>query len=257
MDTIYNDDCFNVFDKIEKDSINLVLVDLPYGQTECEWDIKIDLTKMWEHLKHICKDKCQYVFFTTTKFGINLINSNPKWFRYDLVWEKTKAVGFLSANKQPLRSHEMVYIFSNPSKTHKSYTPQKTVGIPYNRPYNENQKTCEIYGQRLPTPKFNPTGDRFPLSILKYGQTGKKLHPTQKPTELCEWLINSYSNEDDVVLDFCMGSGTTVIACINTKRHYIGIEKDADIFKIAEERIANHKSTCNCISSLVVFSQSK
>jgi site-specific DNA-methyltransferase (adenine-specific) len=91
----------------------------------------------------------------------------------------------------------------------------------------------------------NPTGDRFPVSILKYGHTGKKLHPTQKPTELCEWLIKSFSNEDDVVLDFCMGSGTTVIACINTKRHYIGIEKDADIFKIAEERIENYASSFN------------
>ena len=239
MDTIYNDDCFNVFDKIEKDSINLVLVDLPYGQTNCEWDIKIDLNKMWEHLKQICKDKCQYVFFTTTKFGIELINSNPKWFRYDLVWEKTKAVGFLSANKQPLRTHEMVYIFSNPSKTHKSYTPQKTAGVPYTHSLRKNK--VGVYGVERIGLTDNLTGDRFPLSILKYGQTGKKLHPTQTPTELCEWLINSYSNEDDVVLDFCMGSGTTVIACINTKRHYIGIEKDADIFKIAEERIANHK----------------
>ena len=240
MDTIYNDDCFNVFDKIEKDSINLVLVDLPYGQTACEWDIKIDLTEMWKHLKQICKDKCQYVFFTTTKFGNDLINSNPKWFRYDLVWEKTNSVGFLQANKQPLRTHEMVYIFSNPSKTHKSYTPQKTAGIPYKT--LRKIKGTELYQSQDLTPLTdNLTGDRFPLSILKYGQLRNKLHPTQKPTELCEWLIKSFSNEDDVVLDFCMGSGTTVIACINTKRHYIGIEKDADIFKIAEERIANHR----------------
>lgn len=244
MDTIYNDDCFNVFDKIEKDSVNLVLVDLPYGQTGCEWDIKIDLTKMWEHLKQICKDKCQYVFFTTTKFGNDLINSNPKWFRYDLVWEKTRAVGFLNANKQPLRSHEMVYIFSNPIKTHKSYTPQKTAGIPY-KCLKKAQKTSQVYNKQRSYLNYNPTGDRHPLSILKYGQTDKKLHHTQKPTELCEWLIKSFSNEDDVVLDFCMGSGTTVIACINTKRHYIGIEKDADIFKIAEERIENYASSFN------------
>lgn len=241
MDTIYNDDCFNVFDKIEKDSINLVLVDLPYGQTHCKWDIKIDLTKMWEHLKHICKEKCQYVFFTTTKFGIDLINSNYKWFRYDLVWEKPCAVGFFNANRQPLRSHEMVYIFSNPSKTHKIYTPQKTAGLPYKRVRNA-EKTL-VYGVCRENFTDNPTGDRFPLSILKYGQTDKKIHSTQKPTELCEWLIKSFSNEDDIVLDFCMGSGTTAIACMNTRRHYIGIEKDADIFKIAEERIEKHKST--------------
>ena len=240
MDTIYNDDCFNVFDQIEKNSVNLVLVDLPYGQTACKWDSKIDLNKMWEQLKPICKDKCQYVFFTTTKFGNDLINSNPKWFRYDLVWEKTQPVGYLSANKQPLRSHEMVYIFSNPSKTHKIYTPQKTAGLPYKCVRGSDAK---VYGvQELITLTDNLSGDRHPLSILKYGQTDKKLHPTQKPTELCEWLIKSFSNEGDTVLDFCMGSGTTVIACINTKRHYIGLEKDADIFKIAEDRIEKHKS---------------
>jgi site-specific DNA-methyltransferase (adenine-specific) len=243
MDTIYNDDCFNVFDQIEKDSINLVLVDLPYGQTACEWDSNIDLNKMWEHLKQICKDKCQYVFFTTTKFGNDLINSNPKWFRYDIVWEKTHAVGFLSVNKQPLRIHEMVYIFSNPSKTHKIYTPQKTAGLPYKCLRKTTQTQVYSHQKNTLTLTDNPSGDRFPVSILKYGHTDKKLHPTQKPSELCEWLIKSFSNEDDVVLDFCMGSGTTVIACINTKRHYIGIEKDADIFKIAEDRIEKHKST--------------
>ena len=241
---LINGDCLEEMKKIDDKYVDFILVDLPYGQTNCKWDTLIDLDLMWIQIKRILKNNGQIAFFCTTKFGVSLINSNPKWFRYDLVWEKTKPVGFLSANKQPLRSHEMLYLFSNPSKPYKSYTPQKTAGIPYNRPYNENQKPCEIYGKkRLPTPKFNPTGDRFPLSILKYGQPDKKLHPTQKPTELCEWLIKSFSNEDDVVLDFCMGSGTTVIACINTKRHYIGIEKDADIFKIAEERIEKHKST--------------
>ena len=113
---LFNDDCFNVFPSIPKKSIDLVLVDLPYGQTACKWDIEIDLKLMWENLKRTCKANCQYVFFTTVKFGNKLINSNQSWFRYDLVWEKSNSVGFLCANKMPLRSHEMIYIFnsSNP-----------------------------------------------------------------------------------------------------------------------------------------------
>ena len=110
---LFNDDCFNVFEKMDKDTVDMVLVDLPYGQTDCEWDIQIDLNKMWKELKRICKGKCQFVFFTTTKYGIDLINSNKRYFKYDLVWEKHQAVGFLSCNKMPLRAHEMIYIFNN------------------------------------------------------------------------------------------------------------------------------------------------
>ena len=109
---LFNDDCFNVFPSIPNKSVDLVLVDLPYGQTACEWDVEIDLKLMWENLKRICKDNCQYVFFTTVRFGNKLINSNQSWFRYDLVWEKYNSVGFLCANKMPLRSHEMIYIFN-------------------------------------------------------------------------------------------------------------------------------------------------
>jgi site-specific DNA-methyltransferase (adenine-specific) len=111
--SIHNDDCFQILPKIDNKSVDLVLVDLPYGQMDCEWDIKIDLDMMWKELKRICKDNCQYVFFTTTKFGNELINSNSKWFRYDFVWEKYNPVGFLNANKMPLRIHEMIYIFNN------------------------------------------------------------------------------------------------------------------------------------------------
>ena len=117
MNKLYNDDCFNVFKTIEDNTINMVLVDLPYGQTACDWDIQIDLTKMWKELRRIGKDNCTHVFFTTTKYGYKLIESNPVWFRYDLVWEKHKSVGYLSANKMPLRSHEMIYIFNSPDET--------------------------------------------------------------------------------------------------------------------------------------------
>jgi site-specific DNA-methyltransferase (adenine-specific) len=238
MNTIINDDCFNAFDKIEGKSIDLVVVDLPYGQTDCKWDSCINLERVWDNLKKICKDECQYVFFTTTKFGVELILSNPSWFRYDLVWEKIRPAGFLSAKKQPLRGHEMMYVFSNPKikGVHKPYNPQKTPGKPY-KTYGNKSKEKNIYGKTTFPPHVNETGDRYPISVLNYGYKGKKYHRTQKPLELCQWLIKTYSNEGSLVLDFCMGSGTTIVACINTNRNYIGIEKDEEIFNIAKNRI--------------------
>jgi site-specific DNA-methyltransferase (adenine-specific) len=320
---LFNDDCFNVFEKMDKDTVDMVLVDLPYGQTDCDWDIQIDLNKMWKELKRICKGKCQFVFFTTTKYGIELINSNKRYFKYDLVWEKHLAVGFLSCNKMPLRSHEMIYIFNNGNiddiniefnlelreyakkvlkfigKTSKQierelghrkaehflqrvstsqfslptnktyneliykyninemegfiqyedlrsekissssiYNPQKTKGKPYKVSDGKRIKGG-VYGDKITRSKRDDTNtnERFPRSVLKYHQDGEKLHPTQKPLELCEWLIKTYSNEGDLVLDFCMGSGTTPLACKKTNRRYIGVEKEKDIFKTAEARL--------------------
>ena len=234
---IINDDCFNVFSKIPNKSVQLVCVDLPYGQTACVWDSLIDLDKMWVQLKRIGKDNCQFVFFCTTKFGNTLINSNPKWFRYDIIWEKENSVGFLSANKMPLRQHEMIYIFHNnkkPKNMNWIYNPQKTEGKAYKK---IGKGECGIYkSKRIP---LGNEGDRFPISILKFGYDKEKLHPTQKPVALCEWIVKTYSNEGDLVLDFTMGSGSTIVACINTKRRYIGIEKDKTIFETAQNRINN------------------
>jgi site-specific DNA-methyltransferase (adenine-specific) len=319
MNKIYNSDCFDVFPLIKNKSIDLVLVDLPYGQTACDWDIKINLDNMWKELKRISKDNCQFVFFTTTKFGVELINSNPKWFRYDLVWEKHNAVGFLNANKMPLRNHEMIYIFNScgeddveltrnlemrkygndvykfikkpmkqinkdlssrmaehffyfktsqfllptqgtynklielykinemegfkpfeeltKEKIVMTYNPQKTPGKPWKGIIRKERKN--VYGLEKTGTSYNETGDRHPKSVLKFHQNGEKLHPTQKPLELCEWLIKTYSNEGDLVLDFCMGSGTTIQACINTNRSYIGVEKNEKIFEVAKQRLFN------------------
>ena len=319
---IYNDDCFNVFPLLEDKSIDLVLVDLPYNQTNCEWDIAIDLEKMWIELKRICKKKCLYVFFTTTKFGNTIINSNPKWFKYDLVWEKSKKVGFLCANKMPLRKHEMVYIFGDntgkndignnrnielrkyskiiykeinktkkeifkemgntkldhffrfdssqfglPKKEtydkmidifkltdiinysdlknkwekkitkKKTYNPQKTKGTPYK--IKRDIVEIGIYGV-VKRGGIDNKGDRHPHSILKFNNPKKSLHPTQKPVNILEWLIKTYSNKGDIVLDFTMGSGTTGIACINTERKFIGIEMNKKIYETAKERLNKH-----------------
>jgi DNA modification methylase len=229
-------DCLKLMPTLGDNSVDMVLVDLPYGQTACKWDTLIDLTEMWVQLKRICKSNANIIFFTTTKFGNELINSNKKWFRYDLVWEKANLCGFLSANKCPLRSHEMIYVFGKPSGGTKTYNPQKTKGEPYSK--STNSKTTDtIYGQVGIPAHSNITGDRHPHSIQRFSNDKQKLHSTQKPVALCEWLIKTYSNEGETVLDFTMGSGSTIVAAKNTGREFIGIEMDEEIFKIAEERL--------------------
>ena len=322
MIKLYNDNCFNVLPKLKDKSIDLFLLDLPYGQTACEWDSIIDLNKMWVEIKRTIKDNGQIVFFCTTKFGNTLINSNPSWFRYDLIWEKSTAVGFLSANKCPLRKHEMIYIFSNidddllieknlelrsyaqkvkdyinkplkkinlefenrqvehffyikssqfgiPTKTNydkltkiynldkmpflknyinyenlkskyekenkKTYNPQKTKGKPYKCKGGKQKK--DVYGQTHRPENNNISGDRHPTSIIKFNNPQKSDHPTQKPIDLLEWLIKSYSNENDLICDFTMGSGSTGVACKNTNRDFIGVELNKEYFDIAKKRI--------------------
>jgi len=255
---IHNADCFEIFPKIEDKSVNLFLLDLPYANkkfgncTACAWDTPIDLDKMWIEIKRTMKPNGIIVFFCNTKFGCCLINSNPKWFKYDLIWEKSRKVGFLSANKQPLRKHENIYVFKKEQGT---YNPQKTEadkvrdwsktnqtnngsyyrkeGETYQSDFNKNSDD----GYRHPTsilPEFETT-------ILKFNNPSKSIHRTQKPVDLLEWLIKTYTNEDDLVMDFCMGSGSCGVACYNTKRKFIGVEKDKDIFLLAEERIEKLK----------------
>ena len=242
MMEIFNLDCFDYFDKHieEKQSlVDCVIVDLPYGQTACKWDSVIDLELMWEALKKITKKGCVFVFFCSTKFGNELINSNQKYFRYDLVWKKKKCVGFLSAKKLPLRQHEMVYIFSSPSNK-SSYNPQMTKGEPYERK-NKNDK-ADVYNT-IRIYKHNKTGLRHPTSIQEFKKDKKKIHPTQKPVALCEWLLKTYSNEGDTILDFTMGSGSTGVACINTNRKFIGVEMDKEFFQVAKNRLEEKKKS--------------
>ena len=373
---IYNDDCFNVFPKIKDKSIDLFILDLPYGQTACAWDTPIDLERMWVEIKRMMKPSAVICFFCTTKFGYSLIKSNEKWFKYDLIWKKSRKVGFLSANKRQLRNHENIYVFKeeqgvyNPQKTegkpykafetknnkkigevyggkslhnenkgdrhptsiieHENvyvfkkeqgtYNPQKTEGKPYNKIMTGNNNEQKIIygeclngkvhqkgnrvinkGDRHPTSiiehenvyvfkneqgTYNPqktprekdykhSGQRssntlyngdvidyntlfkkedglHPTSIMDYGQhtkpentileyksVKKTLHRTEKPVGLLEYLIKTYSNEREIVMDFTMGSASTGEACFNTKRKFIGVEMDDDIFVLAQERLAN------------------
>jgi len=230
---IKNADCFDEFKNISNKSIDMVLVDLPYGQTNNKWDIKINLNKMWVELKKICKDRCIYVFFTTTKYGNDIINSNKKWFRYDLIWAKPYKLGWLNAKKQPLRKHEMIYVFYKKQGT---YNPQMIDGKPYEHKITKF-KNIDNYNKSQTAHTINKTGKRYPNSILYYDKCKKIIHRTQKPIDLCEWLIKTYSNEKDIILDFTMGSGSTIKACINTNRNYIGIEKDNDIYILSKDRL--------------------
>jgi len=252
INNVYNDDCFNVLKNIPDKSVSLVLVDPPYGNTQLVWDKKIDLEKMWIELKRIGKSNCNYVFFCMTRFGMELILSNPKWFRYDLVWAKKKAMGFLDAKKRPLRNFEMIYIFQNnikPKDAERVYNPQMTEGKPFSRLKDQNLGRVSHYRQlKNEEPKYKlieNNGTRFPKSVLEFSvDIGvKTIHPTQKPVAVCEWLVKTYSNEGDLVLDFCMGSGSTIIACLNTNRQYIGVEKDAEIFEKSSQRIIEHITT--------------
>tara|TARA_R100000773_G_scaffold43623_1_gene42487 strand:- start:2129 stop:2854 length:726 start_codon:yes stop_codon:yes gene_type:complete len=237
---LYNDNCFNIFPEIKDNYVDLFVLDLPYANkkfgncTACNWDTPIDLEKMWKQIKRIMKPHASIIFFCNTKFGFALIESNPKWFKYDLIWKKSKKVGFLSANKMPLRQHENIYIFKDNQGT---YNPQKT----------EREKDYKHSGKRSSNPHYNGVLEcgkeykkedgKHPTSIIECKNPQKTIHRTQKPVDLLEWLIKSYSNENNVVMDFCMGSGTAGVACKNLNRKFIGVEMDKEIFDKAYERI--------------------
>ena len=234
MYEIYNNDCFTILPTIKSNSADLFICDLPYNQTNCSWDKDvIDLNQLWIQLKRIGKKECVYIFTTTTKYGHNIIESNKKWFRYDLVYEKTMALGFYHANQMPLRSHEMIYVFYKRLPT---YNPIKIEG---NKPYirqGQGPRT-ELYTHYTDrTPTICLDGKRFPRSVIKFSNGNyKSKHPCAKPYNLFEWLIKTYSNENDLVIDPCCGIGTSGIVSKKLNRNYIGIEINKKYFDIAFE----------------------
>ena len=231
---LYNDDCFNILPTI-KDKIDLVLTDLPYNCLKLDWDTEIDLEKMWKQLNLTCKRDCVYLFFCNIKFGYKLIQSNPKMFKYELVWLKNTKTGFLQSKNQPLKQTEYIFVFK---KSKGCYNPIMSKGLPYKTVGNK-PKDDYLYENRLKS--FKPVdnkGTRYPTNILKFDTVNKPIHPTQKPVELLEYLIKTYSDRDDTVLDLTMGSNSTGVACKNTNRKFIGIEKDEKYFKISQNRIS-------------------
>lgn len=232
---LYNNDCFNILPSLEDNSIDLLLVDLPYGTTNCKWDTILPFDKLWHQYNRVVKKNGAMIFTATQPFTSLLISSNIDNFKYNLVWEKSKATGYLNAKKQPMRAHEDICIFYRKTPT---YNPIMTKGEPYDK--GTALRPTDVYGSQKETTVVNKTGLRYPRSVIYFKTSeseGEVLHPTQKPVLLMEYLIKTYSNVGDTVLDNCMGSGTTGVACINTNRNFIGIEKEEKYYNIAKNRI--------------------
>ena len=232
---LINDDCLKAMQDLDENSIDLLFCDLPYGVLKCGWDCQIDLEQFWIQANRVCKDSTPIICTCTTKFGNTLINSNPKHFRYDMVWVKSNLTGFLNSRERPLRRHEMVYIFYKSSP--KIYTNnidihhKKVVKTSSNRTQTESTAySCVSYNSNS---KYEP---RLPNSLLEF-QAERGLHPTQKPVGLMEFFLKYFTKVDDVVLDPTMGSGSTGVACQNMDRKFVGIERDPDIFTIAQTRL--------------------
>lgn len=224
-------DCLEVMKSLPTGSVDLVLTDPPYGTTACKWDSIIPLEPMWAELKRVIKPNGAIVIFGSEPFSSTLRVSNPKWYSYDWKWEKTKPVGHLNANRKPMNKYEDIIIFSGKQPT---YNPQGLTAITPKSISRSNKGG--IYGKQAGTGSVQRfTG--YPSNIIKFKSQNGELHPTQKPVALLEYLIKTYSNESDTVLDFTCGSGSTGVAAINTNRKFIGIELDKDYFAIAEQRI--------------------
>jgi len=226
---LYLGDCLEVMRTLPAASVDLILCDLPYGTTACSWDAVIPFEPLWAAYKRIAKPNAAIVLTASQPFTTALIGSNLPEFRYSWVWEKEQGVNFLLAKKQPLKVHEDACVFYRSSPT---YNPQMTVGKPY---VSGNGTSGDVTSNVIKVQTQNE-GTRYPRSIQFFKrQTG--FHPTQKPVALMEYLIRTYTNPGDVVLDNCMGSGTTGVACKNTGRQFIGIERDPAYFEIARKRV--------------------
>lgn len=234
---LINGDCLIEMKNIADESIDCIICDLPYGTTANKWDEVIPFDKLWAQYKRIIKNNGAILLFSQMPFGANLIMSNPEMFRYEWIWMKPNSnAGFLNAKKMPMRRHENILVFYKHLPT---YNPQMVSGKSYER----SRRTGSVnYGNT--NDKIITTvneGARYPSDYVEINTVpnSKNIHPTQKPVELLEYLIKTYTNEGDIVLDNCMGSGTTGVACKNTNREFIGIELDPNYFNIAKNRIEN------------------
>jgi len=232
--------CIAVMDELPKQSVKLVATDLPYGITNNKWDMIVPFEPLWEKIKHVLRPDGIAVFTAAQPFASRLVMSNLEWFKYDLIWKKTLASGQLNVNKMPLRIHEHILVFYDKFST---YNEQKTKGEPY-RVHREGTYRKGIYGKQTSSFKIND-GFRHAKSILNISNPRiKKGHPTQKPVGLMDYIIKTYSNPGDVVLDCCMGSGTTGLSCINNNRNFIGIEIEDIYYNDTVDRFIKEFKVC-------------
>ena len=231
-------DCLELMKDIPDKSVDMILCDLPYGVTSNKWDSIIPFEPLWESYHRVIKDNGAIVLFSQMPFTVDLVASNYKDFRYEWIWEKLSASGHLNANRMPMKKHENILVFYKKLPT---YNPQFTEGKPYVATYSTHSSN---YGKQKDNITTINDGKRYPVDIIKFNND-RGLHPTQKPVELLEYLIKTYTNEGDTVLDNCMGSGSTGVACVNTCRNFIGIELDGGYFEIAKSRIEEAETIHN------------
>lgn len=226
-------DCLELMKDISDQSIDMVLCDLPYGTTNCRWDSVLPASRLWQQYFRICRGAV--VLFAQTPFDKALGMSNIQNLRYEWIWEKTNPTGHLNAKKSPMKAHENILVFYEKQPT---YNPIKTSGHIRKSAIRKSVDNCPIYGKQQFHEGYDST-ERYPRSVLIFPSDKQtcNLHPTQKPVALCEYLIRTYTNEGDTVLDNCMGSGTTGVACLNTNRKFIGIESDPIYFAAAKQRM--------------------
>lgn len=237
-------DCLELMKDIPDGSIDMILCDLPYGTTACKWDTMIPFEPLWEQYKRIIKPYHAIVLFGCQPFTTKLINSNIECFKYTYVWKKTKAGNFIQARNMPLKKHEDICVFSDGVVIHKGqsqkrmpYFPQGVVDV--DKEWSRPKVYDSEHQFKRPSHKTSRkiTQEGFPGDILEFGSVHNPQHPTQKPVDLLEYLIRTYTNEGEIVLDNCMGSGSTGVACVNTERGFIGIELDSGYYDIASNRI--------------------
>ena len=233
-------DCLERMKEIPSGSVDLVLVDLPYQTTQNNWDSMIDLEEMWIQLDRICKPNTAKLMFAQTPFDKILGRSNLKELKYEWIWEKTTATGHLNAKKMPMKAHENILVFY---KSLPTYNPQKTTGHKPANSYTKHQDDGSNYGETKVGISGGGQTDRYPRSVQVFKTDKQKvsLHPTQKPVALLEYLIKTYSNENETVLDFTFGSCSTGVSCLNTNRKFVGVEMDANYYEIACDRLNNKK----------------
>lgn len=234
---LFYGDCLDVMKRFPDNSIDMILCDLPYGTTKHKWDSVIDLTLLWKQYERIIKKNAAIVLFAQSPFDKVLGVSNLKLLKYEWIWEKSKATGFLNAKKYPLKAHESILVFC---KGVHNYFPQFLQGKPYDKGFIKSQTANGTYGFFKAKHRKNESGKRFPRSVIYFKTSeaeGKVFHPTQKPLELCKYLINTYTKKGQIILDNACGSGTTGIAALSLNRKVILIEKEKEYFDIAKKRI--------------------
>lgn len=237
MINLYNGDCLELMRDIPDKSIDMILCDLPYGTTACKWDTVIPFEPLWSQYKRIIKENGAITLFATQPFASNLIVSNIKGFKHEWIWQKEKGVGFQVAKYRPMQEHEHILIFTKKGEK-VNYYPIKEKRNKIIKSKGASSKSGSSPLAYISEHNYTYT-DKYPTSIKQFKRDNNKIHPTQKPVALLEYLIKTYTQEGEVVLDNCMGSGSTGVACVNTGRSFIGVELDPNYYNIAKERINN------------------